>query len=314
MKFSKLTKGLIAAATIVSSGFANAGVVATSYLELRDLSIQLDIDGDGVADNVDPNDYIDITSESRTSSASADINSVGGSSTKTDSTGVGIADPNFICISSQCGSGITISNNTVSINDLIHTDAFNYAVGDANVSGSALGGGASGFTYADAGLNTFGNTAGAQSNIANGLLATIDFTVNQTLGNIGVSFLAVFDVFVDAFADAASLADNTVTTVASASATFSILVVPDSSEGNPGAGLIFESLSFSDDLEGSDSSVNLAGQQLATSFSYVEAGDYQININQNSTSAVELVPEPASLAVFALGLLGLAGASFRRKA
>lgn len=314
MKFSKLTKGFIAAAALASSGFANAGVVATSYLELRDLSIQLDIDGDGVADNVDPNDYISITSASRTSSASADVNSVGGSSTKTDSTGVGTADPNFICISAQCGSGITLSNNTVSISDLIYTDAFDYAVGDANVTGSALGNGASGFTYADSGLNTYGHTAGAQSNIANGLLTTIDFSINPTLDTIGVSFLAVFDVFVDAFADAASLADSTVTTVASASAAFSILVAPDSSDGNPGLGFIFESLSFADDLEGSDSSVNLAGQQLATSFSYVEAGDYQININQTSTSAVELVPEPASLAVFALGLLGLAGASFRRKA
>ena len=102
--------------------------------------------------------------------------------------------------------------------------------------------------------------------------------------------------------------------MASASANFQILVVPDTSNSNGGTGTIFESVGFSDDLEGSDTGVNLVNQSFATDLSYVTAGDYQINITQNSTSAVELVPEPASIAVLGLGLLGLAGATYRRKA
>lgn len=311
MKLSKLTTSFIAAAALASSGLANAGVIATSYLEITNLGIELDIDNDGVVDSVDPNDYIEITSASRTAGSSADMNGVGDSSTKIDSSGVGTADPDFICISAQCGSGIALSNNSANISNLVYTDAFNYAAADARVTGSALGAGASGFTYTDTGLSSFNSIAGAQSNITNGLQTTINFSINSALG---VSFTAIFNAFVDAFADAASLADTTVTTVASAAANFTIQVFPDSSKGNGGAGFIFESIGFSDDLEGSDTGVNLANQSFATDLSYVSAGDYQINITQSSTSAVELVPEPASIAVLGLGLLALAGATYRRKA
>ena len=58
MKLATTIKYAAIAGALVTASNATAGVSATAYLELSDLLVQIDTDGDLVPDPVNPLDYI----------------------------------------------------------------------------------------------------------------------------------------------------------------------------------------------------------------------------------------------------------------
>ena len=70
MKLTNLTKSVLAASALTVASFgANAGVVATAFLDMKELGIEIDVYGDGVADALPPgaslSDFVTILSSTR---------------------------------------------------------------------------------------------------------------------------------------------------------------------------------------------------------------------------------------------------------
>merc|ERR1711871_1509749 len=75
MKFATTIKYAAIAGALVTASNATAGVSATAYLELNDLLVQIDTDGDLVPDPVNPLDFISILpGGTRSTSTFADNN------------------------------------------------------------------------------------------------------------------------------------------------------------------------------------------------------------------------------------------------
>ncbi len=72
-------------------------------------------------------------------------------------------------------------------------------------------------------------------------------------------------------------------------------------------------------VSGSDSAKNEAGQKTTTAYAHkstalnLDAGTYTLSVAHVTNAKASHIPEPTTLAVFGLGLLGLAGAARRRK-
>ena len=219
MKLNNLVKALplVLGASIAFN--ANAGVVATSYLEINNLAVELDVDKDGTADAVNPASFITIVGGSREGNTNANFNG--------DSDGdavvagpVGDADAALVCVGPSCpGLGLTDNGQSFDLGNLVATDAENYAVSDENVTGSALGAGATGFTYGDVGISTSNGIGSASSQIFNQLIASLTLTVTTDLN---LRFTALYDYFVDAIISADIANDANMAATASAEASFDI--------------------------------------------------------------------------------------------
>ena len=187
---------------------------------------------------------------------------------------------------------------------------------DAQVSGSALGSGASGFTYADAGIAA-GNdeSAGANSNIANDILT--QFTLDA-LTDINVRFSALMDYLVDAFISPDIANDSLRTATSTAKATFGIELVSFNTGNTVSLTGGPSSVTFNDiaiDQPGLGDLIVRSGNNVdfTSGWANVSAGTYQLTISQSSTVQSTLVPAPTTLAMAAFGLLGLGLTARRRK-
>lgn len=318
MKLATTIKYAAIAGALVTASNATAGVSATAYLELNDLVVEIDTNGDLVPDQVNPLDFITILSGgTRSTSTFVDNNGMSDSDLDSQSSATADSDASLLCLGASCGVlGLTDNGQSVDGANLVASDAFNYSVSDAQVTGSAIGAGATGFTYADAGIAD-GNdeSAGANSNIANDILTR--FTLGM-LTDINVRFSALMDYFVDAFISPDIANDGTIAATSTAKATFGIellnLTTFDTvTLTNGPAGITFNDIAI--DQPGLGDVVQRSGNDVnfRSGWANVSAGDYQLTITQSSTVQTTLVPAPTTLAMAAFGLLGLGLTARRRK-
>merc|ERR1712000_652518 len=121
------------ATTIKYAAIAGALVTAsnaTAYLELNDLLVQIDTDGDLVPDPVNPLDFISILpGGTRSTSTFADNNGASDSDLDSKSSATADSDADLPCLGSSCGVlGLTNNGQSVDGGNLVASDAFYYSV------------------------------------------------------------------------------------------------------------------------------------------------------------------------------------------
>jgi len=274
MKLTKLTKGLFAAAALTAAGFANAGAVASADLTINNFAI-LDSDFNVFEDIIlVDNDYFG--SAANTVGAEQTIESLFSDPSETEFDQDGLGYPNF---------------------DLSATGAN----GSASVMFDGIAtqqGGASGTTSATASVSGTGTSA-AGANLENSATFIVDNGDNVVDSfDVALSFEYIVNL----------VADSTVAFeqgYGEAFASFNVTLF-----GTDGASLFSMTSDFTNEGLANVSETDNVIEFITLS----ENQTYFLNVTQVSDVDVQSVSEPASLALFGLGLLGLAGAARRRKA
>lgn len=305
MKQKLLAIALAAAASLTVSLSANAGVVGIADMNVTALGFTSPPGGLTLL----------IENESRTGTASANYNGVSaGGATASSITGFGAAvvDVGYRC-AGQCATAAGLYNGSMgglenATNHIGTPGSANYALGDMFISGSALGGSISGQTRANAVSTGPTNSGGANATILNSGVVSGSFTVGTTFTS---SLTMAVDAYLQAWVDPGSAG---VSRTASAAYGWNILITDNigneilkwtPAELNKG-------FTSSDAAGNALKTYSYAGPLSSAVATFVQGVKYDFTINQSSNATVRDIPEPTSIALIGIALLG-AGAVTRRR-
>lgn len=297
--FKKALVGVAVAAAFASS--SHAAVLSAADMNITTLGFSAVVPGSLV-----------ITNESRTGTADASYNGIGATGTGLGSiTGFGSApiDVKYRC-AGDCGAATAslytggFENAT---NHVLPPNTRNYALGDMFISGSALGGAISGITRANAAATGPTNFGGSNATILNSGVITGSFTAAAAFTSaVVVGFDAHLQTWVSPL--------NTPTEIAVASAGYGWFLDIFNAVGTNV--LHFQPTELNKAFTSFNAATNKLFDQTgfltSTVVSYNSGENYTFTINQSSNATIRDLPEPASLVLVGLGLLGLAAARRRK--
>lgn len=308
----KKTLSKLALATAVATAALAPVAVNAAALGMADLAI-LNLFLVDVATNQAITTGITINGTQNTGNATSDYNGVAGAGAGASNiTSGGDVDVKYRLAGASAASiagayGGNLENNT---STHIATAIANYGLGDMFISGTAIGvGGTQGLTRANTAATGPTNNGGANSTIQNSADVTANFTATATRN---VFFQMTYDIFVKT---AVSLLAGE-----SAAATASTgwgLNIANNTTGdqnfftwNPTE--LARNFSTFNDLPGSQRLYQQAGSINSPTGLLTAGHNYSLTISQNSNASVRDLPEPGSMALLGLGLIGLV--AIRRRA
>jgi hypothetical protein len=304
---SKLALATAVATAAIAPVAANAAALGMADLAILNLFLVDTATGAPITTG------IVINGTQNTGNATSDYNGVPGTgSTPGNITSAGNVDVGYRLAGASAASiagayGGVLENNTTTH---ITTAIANYGLGDMFINGNAIGaGGTQGLTRANAAAIGPTNSGGGNSTIQNSASVTANFTATATKT---VFFHLDYNIFVKT---AVSLLGNE--TAAATASTGWGLNIANNTTGNqnffswnpselarnfstfdasPGSQRLYQQIGGIDSLTG----ILTAGH------------NYSLTISQNSNASVRDLPEPGSIALLGLGLMGLA--AIRRRA